>query len=73
MTDRLNALTVVLEKDMREDDAKAVINAISQIRGVLSVIPNVTDMRDHIAQERARREIGVKLMEIVYPQLTTGS
>jgi hypothetical protein len=48
MTDRYNALTVVLEHDIRDDDAEAVANAIRQLRRVLSVSGNVADMGDHI-------------------------
>ena len=68
MTDRYNALTVVLEKDIRDDDAEALLAAIRQLRGVLSVSGNVADMGDHIAQERARRDHGEKLWRVLYPK-----
>ena len=68
MTDRYNALTVVLEKDIRDDDAEALLAAIRQLRGVLSVSGNVADMGDHIAQERARRDLGEKLWRVLYPK-----
>lgn len=61
MSDRINALTVVLEKDLRADDAEALLTAIRQLRGVISVQANVTGIADHIALERARREIYDKL------------
>lgn len=67
MTDRFNSLTVVLERDIREDDAEALINAINQLRGVLSVSGNVSDVTSHIAEERAKREIGDKLWSVLYP------
>lgn len=62
MTDRYNALTVVLEKDMREDDAQALLSAIRQLRGVLSVDGNVSDMNSHIAYARARGDLGGRLL-----------
>lgn len=68
MTDRYNALTVVLEQDIRDDDAEALLNAIRQLRGVLSVTGNVSDMNSHIAQERARRDLGEKLWCVLYPK-----
>lgn len=68
MTDRIHSLTVVLEKDMRDDDAQALINAITQLRGVLSVSGNISDLSDHIAQVRARRELGEKLFNVIYPK-----
>lgn len=67
MTDRYNALTVVLERDIREDDAEHILKAIGMIRGVLSVTPNIADMEAHIAEQRVRREMGEKLMAVFYP------
>jgi hypothetical protein len=72
MTDRYNAFIVILEKDIREDDAESTIEAIKRIKGVLDVKPQINDIGDDIAQSRVRAEIGEKLMEIVYPK-TTGS
>lgn len=71
MTDRYNALTVVLERDIREDDARALIAAIRLLRGVLSVNGNVSDLEAHIADERARHDLGQKLMDILYPARST--
>lgn len=68
MTDRYNALTVVLEKDIRDDDAEALLDAIRQLRGVLSVSGNVTDLTAHTAEERAKRELGDKLWQVLYPK-----
>ena len=68
MTDRYNALTVVLEHDIRSDDAQALISAIEQLRGVLSVTPNVVDISSYTAHERARHELGQKIWEVLYPK-----
>lgn len=68
MTDRYNALTIVLEKDIRDDDAEALLSAIRQLRGVLSVSGNVADLGSHLAQERARRDLGEKLWRVLYPK-----
>ncbi len=67
MTDRYNALTVVLENDIRDDDAEALLNAIRQLRGVLSVSGNVADMESYLAQERARHDLGEKLWRVLHP------
>lgn len=61
MTDRFNSLTVVLEADIREDDAQVLLSAISQLRGVLSVSGNVSDLGAHVALMRARHELEQKL------------
>lgn len=67
MTDRYNALTVVLDRDIRSDDAEAIINAIRQIRGVLAVDPHVADMADHVAVARVRAELTEKLWGVLHP------
>jgi hypothetical protein len=66
MTDRIHSLTIVLERDIRMDDAQATIAAIEQIKGVLSVTPNVASIEDHIAFQRVRRELTEKIMEVVF-------
>lgn len=68
MTDRFNALTVVLDHDIRDDDAEPLIAAIMQLRGVLSVAGNVSDLSAHLAHERARRELGEQLWRVLYPK-----
>ena len=68
MTDRYYALTVILEKDIRDDDAEPIINAIKMIRGVQNVEGLISDPTTWMAEERARMELGKKLMEVVYPK-----
>lgn len=53
MSDRINALTVVLDRDIRDDDCEPMILAIQMIKGVLSVKPHVSQIEDHIAETRA--------------------
>jgi len=65
MTDRYNALTVVLESDIREDDAGPIIIAIRMIRGVLSVEPHVVDIDTHIAEDRARARLLTEILTVV--------
>ena len=72
MTARYNFLTVALERDIREDDAEMLLNAIRMLRGVLKVEPNVADATAWTAEERVRRELGKKLMDVVYPEKAVG-
>jgi hypothetical protein len=65
MSDRYNCLTVVLEKDLKDEDAEPLIEAIKQFRGVLSVTPNVSDFPAHMAEERARNELREKLWRVL--------
>ena len=73
MTDRLKGCTVVFERDIREDDAEHILNAIRMLKGVLKVEPSISTADDWMAQERARHDIGQKLLKVVYPHLGTDS
>lgn len=68
MTDRFAGYIVVLEDNIRSDDAEATTKAIAQLRGVVSVIPVVSNIEIHIAEERVRRELGEKLLQVVFPK-----
>lgn len=64
MTDRHAGYIVVLERDLREDDAQATIAALQQIKGVLNVTPVVSDPELAIATIRAREEFLDRLYEL---------
>ena len=64
MTDRYNALVVVLDREMRSDDAEATINAIGMIKGVLSVTPNIVDIGSYTAEMHAKRILEGKILDI---------
>ena len=66
MSDRYNALVVILEQDLRLEGAQALIEAIKQLRGVIAVEPNVADFEQTVAYERARAELARKLVQILY-------
>ena len=68
MTVWFNALIVVLDVDIREDNAQPLIAAIKQMRGVLRVEPNVTSPTDFIAEQRARQGLAAKLWDFLHPQ-----
>lgn len=61
MSDRTKVLTVILDKDYRYEDAQSIITAVSMIKGVISVTPNVTDMSTHLAYTSARFDLEEKL------------
>ena len=65
MTDRYNTLTVVLERDIREDDAECLLSAVRQLKGVLSVKGNVADTDSYLAEERVRYETRRKLIKLI--------
>jgi hypothetical protein len=66
MTDRIHALTVVLERDTRDDDVEALVNAIRQMRNVADVSPHVSDLSDHSARQMVKVEIGRALMQCIH-------
>ena len=65
MTDRLNALTVSLDRDIRDDDAEVIINAIKAIRGVNGVTANIVDMDTFSAQMRVNSFVKEKLFALM--------
>lgn len=65
MTDRLKGLIVVLDRDIRTDDAEPLIAAIQQMRNVAEVKPIVAEMGDFFERSRVKREILTKLLETV--------
>lgn len=65
MTDRIHSLTVVLEKDMRDDDVEGLILAIGWFKHVISVKAHVADYNANMAEERARRLLREKLMDLI--------
>ena len=69
MTDRYYALTVILEKDFRDDDAEPILNAIRMIKGVQDVKGLVSNPETYMAEERARVELGKKLLNVVFPKI----
>ena len=65
MTDRYNHLTVALERDIREDDAEHLINAIMMLKGVLSVKGNVANSNSYTAEQRADEKWKTKLYNLM--------
>lgn len=61
MTDRYNALIVVLDRDIRSDDAQPIMNAIRQIKHVLSVDGHVSDINSVAAKEAVRADLTARL------------
>ena len=69
MTDRVSSITVVIEKDMRIDDAQALLAAIRCMKSVISVEANISDpLAEHVASARVRRELAQGLYEVLWPE-----
>lgn len=63
MTDRLNSFIVVLEQDIREDDAQETLIALRNIKGVLDVKPNTTEVNTIIYESRIKTKYRLKLFK----------
>lgn len=65
MTDRIQALTVVLDCDIRTDDVQRVVEAIEMVRGVASVSEqHVANLEDYMARERVRQQLGKTIFDV---------
>lgn len=65
MTDRFNGLLVVLDRDIREDDAQPLIDALMQMKGVVSVSGNVSDLDNYISEQRIKRKMLDKIFCLI--------
>ena len=70
MTDHYHSIAVVLEKDIRDDDVKLIIDALKMVKGVLSAKPHVSNFESYMAKERAKKEYAAKLWKVLYPKTT---
>ena len=65
MIDKYYALTVLLEKDTRSDDAQPILDAIKMIKGVLSVKPELSNLETYSAHQMAKIEIVEKPLKVL--------
>lgn len=68
MTDRYHSLTVVLDSNIRSDDAEPLINAIRMLVGVQSVEGNVAEPMYYVAETRVRFELREALSKALEPK-----
>ena len=64
MTTRLKGFVVTLERDMREDDAKQTLVALTMVRGVVSVEAIEADPGDMVIRSRVTRELFDKIFAV---------
>jgi hypothetical protein len=58
MTDRIKGCWVAFHANLRDDDAKPIIEAISLIKGVVGVEQHVSDSDHWMAKQQVRHELG---------------
>ncbi len=65
MTDRIAYLTVLLDKDYRDDDVQSIVQAIEMTKGVGKVeLGKPVDVNDHIAREQSVTELWGKVSAV---------
>lgn len=65
MTNRYCSFIVVLDQDLRQDDAQVLVDAIKLLRGVLTVTPLAADANYQTAELRAHIALNEKLLKIL--------
>jgi len=66
---KAKVLTVALDDEYRDEGLKAIMDAIRMTKGVAKVaVGKIDDQGQWWAEQQARRELGEKLLEIVYPK-----
>lgn len=71
MTDRIHSFTVFLAEDLLPENAEKLQQAIFQLRSVIWVEQNVSDVDSRLGQVRARRELTDALWDVMYPKEST--
>lgn len=64
MSNQTRTLTVVIE-ERRIGDAEPLMDAIRQMRGVISVNAEVSNFNDYANKELAKHELKMKLWEVL--------
>ena len=65
MTDRLKGITVLFDREIREDDAQCIIDAVKMIKGVASVRQHVVDPSHWLAVSKAKHELTEKIWKVL--------
>jgi hypothetical protein len=58
---------VALDKEYRDDDVRAIVDAIRMVRGVLAVTEHVANGSSWAVEQRVRSELGDRLIDVLYP------
>jgi hypothetical protein len=63
MTDRIKGLTIALDRDYRDDDVQAIVDAIMMIKGVQSVKKSIANHEDWINRVQIRTDLQRRLFD----------
>jgi hypothetical protein len=65
MTDRIKGFYVALDHDYRTDDAQAILDAISMIRGVIAVTAEIATGDDWMNRQRIQLELRKRVLDVL--------
>lgn len=65
MTDRVHSLTLILDRDIREDDIESLVQALYHLKHVIQVDKNVSNIESHMAEGRAKWELRRQLVQVM--------
>lgn len=66
MSDKIHSLTVVLEKNISEEQANKIKNALECFQDVICVDANICGSGSYVAETRARNEMVRKLLDCLH-------
>lgn len=72
MTDRVQALTVILSQDIRSDDVQCIVDAIRLLRGVAKVETHVVPGLEHLTRAVVTARLHGELMDAIRGVLSPG-
>jgi len=64
MSERAVALTVVLERDMKDEQCHSIIKAIEMVKGVIKVSTEKPDSSYYAAKMQVRNEMLQKVVQL---------
>ena len=70
MTDRIKGVLITFEKDIRDDDAKPIIEALNMIKGVLTVKHYVTGMEDYMLYQKGHMDARMEMLSYLRKEPT---
>jgi hypothetical protein len=68
MSDRIFSYTVTLDGTYKDEDARQIQNAIEMVKGVSRVVPQVANAETYFAIDKARIDLGQKILDVIYPK-----
>lgn len=63
MTDRIKGVLITFERDIRDDDAKPIIEALKMIKGVLTVKNYITGMEDYMMYQKGHMDARMAMFD----------